>query len=262
MFTAEQPWEFRMSLTSLVRTAAAAPAQGSTVLPGGIGISSLTVYGSGSVDGHMGGSAHMHLACSEAYYVVAGRGTAQTLNTAGFRETTLRPGVVMHFEPGTIHRLVNDGDLQILVMMQNGGLPEAGDAVLTLPPEHLSDRARYEAATALVEGDEHGCAMRRRDLSIMGFTALREAFQARGAEALEPFFASATELVRPLIGQWRRRWQDGARLLADTTGEQLDELDLSDHSHLRAAGVHIQPQPEVTGRLGMCGHLDVYAASV
>ena len=32
-----------------------------------------------------------------------------------------------------LHRAVNDGDLQVVVVMRNSGLPEAGDAVLTFP---------------------------------------------------------------------------------------------------------------------------------
>lgn len=65
--------------------------------------------------------------------VTAGRGTVQTLTTSGYEETPLEPGTVAWFTPGTIHRLTNDGGLQITVVMQNSGLPEAGDAVLTLP---------------------------------------------------------------------------------------------------------------------------------
>lgn len=57
----------------------------------------------------------------------------QTLTTSGYEVTPLEPGTVAWFTPGTIHRLVNEDDLRITVLMQNNGLPEAGDAVLTLP---------------------------------------------------------------------------------------------------------------------------------
>ena len=46
---------------------------------------------------------------------------------------TLRSGDVGLFTPGTIHRAINDGDLRVLVMKQNGGRPEAGDGVLMSP---------------------------------------------------------------------------------------------------------------------------------
>ncbi|MFD0787378.1 cupin domain-containing protein, partial [Micromonospora azadirachtae] len=121
-------------------------------LPGGIGVSRLCVYDSVAPDGDAGGTPHLHLCCAEAYVVVAGAGLVQTLTLAGYDETPLRPGTVVWFGPGTIHRLVNHGALQIVVLMQNSGLPEAGDAVLTLPPEHLTDPATYAAATALPGG--------------------------------------------------------------------------------------------------------------
>ena len=56
-------------------------------LPGGIGISLLTVYDIEAPDGLVGGAPHVHLACSEGYYVMAGSGAVQTLNPKGFSET-------------------------------------------------------------------------------------------------------------------------------------------------------------------------------
>lgn len=117
--------------------------------PGAVGISALSVYRTEAADGHAGGSPHVHLVCSEAYYVVGGQGLVQTLTASGFRETPLRAGAVVQFGPGTIHRLINQGDLQILVIMQNSGLPESGDAVLTLPPELLHDAEVYRRAATL-----------------------------------------------------------------------------------------------------------------
>ena len=83
-------------------------------LPGGIGISLLTVYDIEAPDGLVGGAPHVHLACSEGYYVTAGSGAVQTLNPKGFTETPLQAGTVVWFDPGTIHRLVNGGGLKIL----------------------------------------------------------------------------------------------------------------------------------------------------
>ena len=40
-------------------------------LPGGIGISKLTVYDVEAPDGLVGGTPHVHLACSEGYCVIA-----------------------------------------------------------------------------------------------------------------------------------------------------------------------------------------------
>src|SRR3954451_11968038 len=156
-------------------------------LPGAVGVSRLSVYDTTAPDGLHGGTPHMHLTCSEGYVVVAGSGHVQTLSGQGYRETPLQQGPVAWFAPGTIHRLINDGGLQIIVLMQNSGLPEAGDAVLTLPPEILADDEAYRGAVTLPEGGvpgtDLGPALRRRDLAVTGFQALREG----GPEALHAF---------------------------------------------------------------------------
>jgi mannose-6-phosphate isomerase-like protein (cupin superfamily) len=228
---------------------------GARALPGGIGVSLLKVYDREAPDGLVGGSPHVHLACAEGYYVVAGTGAVQTLNAKGYEETALNQGSVAWFDPGTIHRLVNGGDLTILTLMSNGGLPEAGDAVLTYPPEHLADRAAYDAATTLSgTGEERtGSAMIRRNLALQGFQALR----ADPAE-LDEFYAAATRLVRPLVGEWRKRWEAGAKRLADATGDALDALEKGDPEYLRSAQLYGIPEPTETGRHGMCGRLDTY----
>lgn len=238
--------------------AAGAPTAG---FPSSVGLSALSVYQAEASDGHAGGSPHVHLVCSEAYYVTGGHGLVQTLTAAGFRETPLRAGVVVQFSPGTIHRLVNQGDLEILVIMQNSGLPESGDAVLTLPLHLLQDAEAYRRATALPPGDDaEAVAMRRRDLAVAEFLALVDAQRERGPEALEPFYAAAANLTAPLLESWRRRWLEGAHRATRATGEQLDALAKGDHSHLFGADVQAMPGPVEKGRLGMCGSLDVYPA--
>ncbi|MGW2617528.1 cupin domain-containing protein [Streptomyces sp. NPDC001500] len=229
-------------------------------LPGGVAVSRLCVYDWPADDGLRGGTPHMHLACSEGYVVTHGRGAVETLTVSGHRVTPLAPGTVAWFTPGTIHRLVNEDDLRITVLMQNGGLPEAGDAVLTLPPEHLADPEAYAAATAIPAGappkERARAARARRDLALEGFRALREAPDAR--EALAAFHRAAAALVRPRIADWRERWARGARAAADATGEQLDRLAEGDVSHLAEAVVRAE-EPSEHGRFGMCGRLDVYA---
>lgn len=89
-----------------------------------------------------GGSPHLHLVCTEAYVVTGGRGAVQTLSPDGYRDIPLEPGSVAWFTPGTVHRMVQGGALRVTVLMQNGGLPEAGDAVFTFPPEVLADTPR------------------------------------------------------------------------------------------------------------------------
>jgi uncharacterized cupin superfamily protein len=118
----------------------------------------LAVYDWDAADGLCGGSPHVHLCCTECYVVVGGSGRLQTLTASGAGEQPLRPGDVVWFTPGTVHRAVNDGDLQVVVLMQNSGLPEAGDAVLTLPAEHLADRDSYERAVAAPSPERAGPA--------------------------------------------------------------------------------------------------------
>jgi mannose-6-phosphate isomerase-like protein (cupin superfamily) len=238
------------------------PEPGTTApLPGAVGISRLCVYDTEAPDGVVGGTPHVHLCCTEAYVVVGGVGAVQTLTAGGYRETPLAPGGVVWFEPGTVHRLVNHGDLRIVVLMQNSGLPEAGDAVLTFPPEVLADPQAYAAAAGLsgggAPGSDIGAAYRRRDLAVDGFRLLR----AGGPDALRKFYAAAVELKRPLLDTWRDRWRDGAALAADRTGRQLDALTRGDAGHLHHAGVYVAPAPAERGRLGMCGLLDTYPAS-
>ena len=229
-------------------------------LPGGIGVSLLTVYDVEAPDGLAGGSPHVHLACSEGYYVIGGSGAVQTLNARGFSETPLQAGTVLWFDPGTIHRLVNHGELQILALMSNSGLPEAGDAVLTLPPEHLADRDTYLKATALTgEGETRTqSAMARRNLALDGFAVLREQYESSGPPALDDFYAAAVRIVQPQLADWRKRWEQGARRLADETGAALDALEAGTAPHLQTAELHRIPAPTEFGRHGMCGRLDVY----
>ncbi|MDF3145360.1 cupin domain-containing protein, partial [Streptomyces sp. T21Q-yed] len=204
-----------------------------TGLPGGVAISHLSVYDWPAADGACGGTPHLHLACSEAYVVTGGRGAVQTLTTSGYEVTPLQAGTVAWFTPGTIHRLVNEGDLRITVLMQNSGLPEAGDAVLTLPPEYLTDPETYARATVIPadapEEEQERVARARRDLALEGYRALRE---AEGPQALAAFHRAAAALVRPRIAEWRERWRQGAEASATATGAQLDWLERGESPHL------------------------------
>ncbi|MER7937633.1 MULTISPECIES: cupin domain-containing protein [unclassified Streptomyces] len=233
-------------------------ASGFAGLPGGVAVSHLCVYDWPAADGVRGGTPHLHLVCSEGYVVTGGRGAVQTLTASGYRVTPLTAGTVAWFTPGTVHRLVNEDGLRITVLMQNGGLPEAGDAVLTLPPRHLADPEAYAAATAVPadasEAERERIVRARRDLALEGYRALCE---ATGPEPLAAFHRAAAALVRPRLADWRARWERGARAAAEATGEQLDRLGRGDAGHLADAVVRAE-QPVEQGRFGMCGRLEVY----
>jgi mannose-6-phosphate isomerase-like protein (cupin superfamily) len=226
-------------------------------LPGAVGVSKLSVYDTVTPDGLHGGTPHLHLCCTEAYVVSGGSGMVQTLSGQdGFAEHDLEPGAVLWFTPGTIHRLVNRGGLEITVLMSNSGLPEAGDAVLTFPLDIVRDPDRYAEAAALPDGGAPGTdittAYRRRDLAVQGFHELRE------GGTLGEFHEAAMKLKQPLLDSWRDRWERGAREAAERTGRQLAALAANDPSHLRESRVSSKPAPDEHGRLGMCGLLDTY----
>jgi len=232
--------------------------------PGGIGLSHLRVYDWEGPDGLRGGTPHVHTACTEAYAVIAGEGKVQTLTPTGFAETPLEPGAFVWFTPGTIHRLVNDGDLEILVLMGNAGLPEAGDMVIAFPDEVLADPARYRQAATLppdeVTTTGPGEAARaRRDLGVTGFLAIKEAMAASGHDdALRAFYDRAATIVAPLADGWRPVWEAGPLEAALRTGDQLAALATGDASHLRTAAVQRLPPPLEERRMGCCGTLGTY----
>ncbi|MFJ7061877.1 cupin [Streptomyces microflavus] len=230
-------------------------------LPGAVAVSHLTVYDWPAADGLRGGTPHLHLTCSEGYVVAGGAGSVQTLTATGFRQTPLAPGALVWFTPGTIHRLVNEDGLRVVVLMQNSGLPEAGDAVLTLPPALLTGPDVYGTAVALppdgTEAERERAARTRRDLAVEGFLALREAADAGDPAPLAAFHRAAAALVRPRVQEWRTRWERGAAMAAAATAAQLDALGRGEWDHLEGARVHGQ-RPLVRGRFGMCGRLDVY----
>ncbi len=230
--------------------------------PAAVGLSHLRVYDTPTPDGQLGGSPHMHLASAEAYVVTRGSGRVETLSVArGIADFDLVPGAIVWFEPGLIHRLVNTGDLEITVVMQNAGLPEAGDAVLAFPPDSLDDPARYASAATLPDGteaDRLAQAMRRRDLAVEGFVALREAARAGDLAPLLRFHEAAVRLKRPRVEVWRERWRDAALAEAELTGARLDEVAAGRTALLHAARIHeMLPKDDHAG-IGMCGRLDTY----
>jgi len=243
--------------------------------PGATAITVLDVYDWVAPDGLPGGSAHVHLASTEGYVVASGAGRLQTLGERGYAETPLRPGDCLWFTPGTIHRLVNEGDLRLFVVMQNAGLPEHGDAVLTFPPEILADPDAYARAATLsgpepaasgpagsAGGDAAAAAARRRaSLAVEGYLALRERVLDSGPGALDDFYAAALRLAGQRAGDWRDRWRAGALATAELTGDHLDEIGAGIAGHLDAAGLWRIERPAEERSYGMCGRLTTYPAA-
>lgn len=252
------------------RMPAAAPGvpSAAAAFPGATGVTVLDVYDWPAPDGLPGGSAHVHLASTEGYVVLSGAGRLQTLGERGYAETHLRPGDCVWFTPGTIHRLVNDGGLRLLIVMQNAGLPEHGDAVLTFPPHVLADPAAYASAASLTSGpgDDADAALaaaarRRASLAVEGYLALRDQVTDRGPAALGDFYAAALRLTGDLAADWRDRWRAGALATAELTGEHLTEIGAQVTGHLGAASLwRIEPS-DAARAYGMCGRLTTYPAA-
>lgn len=233
------------------------------VLPGAIGLSHLRVYDTEAPDGLAGGTPHLHTLCTEAYAVVAGRGRVQTLTTSGFEEVPLEPGALVWFTPGTIHRLVNEGDLEILVLMQNAGLPEAGDMVITFAPDVMADRSRYTEAATLPAAERttagSGAAARgRRDAAVDAFVALRRDNDADGGTSLARFHEAAVALLQPELDAFTAVWRDGPAAAARATSTQLEALAAGVTAHLAEASVHRLAAPSGDRRMGCCGTLGTY----
>ena len=229
--------------------------------PGAVGLTHLQVYTTASIDGITGGSPHVHLASAEAYIPTAGYGEAHTFSAAGFQTHQLVPGRVVWFEPGVIHRLVNtSGTLEILAIMQNAGLPEAGDAVFTFPDEIMQDADRYQQEATLPASDTStrvDAALKRRDLAIQGFNEL---IASPDPAALDTFFHQAIARRAHLLQAWTELLHEGVEAEIELTRQRLaaignDSTQLLHAARLASTG---DARAEHTG-VGMCGMLQQYA---
>lgn len=231
--------------------------------PGGTSLSHLCVYDWETPDGLHGGSPHLHTLSTEAYVITAGSGEVHTISASGPAQDGLEPGSLLWFTPGTVHRLVNHGGLEMAVVMSNAGLPEAGDAVLTFPEEIVADPQKYAAAIQLPQDDDDAraaAARARRDLALEGYHQLLAAIETEGLEtAMARLYAHAVHLVESKAQRWQQILE--ANVIAETqrTQRQLKALAAGDGTHLAQStvlrGVK-QAGGESAPRLyGMCGRL-------
>jgi len=238
-------------------------------LPGGVSVSHLRVYDWPAPDGvgrAGSGSPHLHVVSSEAYVVLRGTGAVHTLGPAGFAVHPLQPGTIVSFGPGVVHRAVNDGDLEVLVLMSNAGLPEAGDAVLTFPAAVLADPAAYRAAATLpgdgAPDDEiAAAARRRRDLALEGYAELGVALDRVGPAALRPLHDAATRIVRPFAPRWQELWTRNVYPENEDTAAALEGLFRGVAPHLARGTVSEVDALPAPRRYGMCGRLQTWPTS-
>ncbi|MEV5070884.1 cupin domain-containing protein [Microbacterium sp. LMI12-1-1.1] len=232
--------------------------------PGATSVTLLDVYEDLGPDGLRGGSPHMHLASTECYVVIGGRGALRTVDPTGVRETELREGSVVWFTPGTIHRAVNHGGLKVLVVMGNAGLPEAGDAVMTFPADIVADPERYAAAATLPHAPleaRAAAASRRRDLAVEGFRVIRDAAAAGDFGPLRAFHAAAAALVRERAAAWSDIVERGPVAQAAKSLDITRAIAGGEATHLASATVSLAAEPAGERGFGMCGRLRAYDVS-
>jgi len=240
------------------------------VFPGGTSVSRLRVYdeavpdGFGAArDGLPGGTPHMHTVSTEAYVVTGGSGSLQMLDRTGYRQHDLGPGSIVWFGPGTIHRVVNGGGLEVVVIMSNRGLPEAGDAVMTFDDEVLGDPERYARAARLPDAAADRtvvgeAARARRDAAVQGFLALRAAVEAGDLGPLERFYARAAALVAPRAAEWAELRQETVLADARRGDELLAAVAAGSPALLGTSEPRSTSGTDGDRRFGMCGLLRTY----
>lgn len=229
-----------------------------TTLPGGILISRVNVYSSMSPDGQRSGTPHIHLACDEMYYGLSGTGFVELISYVGFERRSVTPGDAVCFTPGTIHRAINpNGDLVILVIMQNKGLPERGDVAVCFPHDIVSSEPLYRQAMCF---DDEGSAQRRRDLGVLGFNRLKQAFDeslGTGRRLLDEFYQFAIQRTRDQYSAWRRVIEQGPHAEVKRSQQILDVLEDKSIESLRLGRAFAaNAAPQTT--LGYCGHIHSY----
>lgn len=227
-------------------------------MPGAILLTRLQVYDTVAPDGQRGGTPHVHLLCAEMYFVLSGSGFVEMIDANGFSRVELASHSALLFSPGTVHRLINpNGDLELLVLMANSGLPERGDNVVCFADEWLADQARYEAA---MQVDSVADAYQRRDRGVIGFLELKEAFAAgleNGRTALKQFYQSAAARTGIRQAEWAQIFADGSLKEVQQTEQQLQLLANGRVDYLMAAKHHLI-QPNAYNTPGFCGHLNRY----
>jgi mannose-6-phosphate isomerase-like protein (cupin superfamily) len=230
------------------------------ILPAGVGLTHIKVYDTPGPDGVITGGAHVHLVCSEIYFVLKGTGSVETLSAGGVESMDLVPNKAVFFRPGTFHRILNPNkDLEILTIMQNGALPERGDFVLPFPMEVLRNPAAYQQA---IRAPSLPDAIKRRDLSLKGYAELKAAFGRsieEGRQALRAFYQAARNLIVPKVDGFEWVLKVGAQTEVKANLDACDFLRAGRLDYLEnSAHGGIYPLNE-TPRVGITGELHSYA---
>jgi mannose-6-phosphate isomerase-like protein (cupin superfamily) len=227
-------------------------------MPGATLITRLRVYDTITPDGQRGGTPHFHFVCTEMYFVLAGSGMVELIDASGFSVVELHTHSALVFSPGTLHRLINpNSDMEILVIMQNNGLPERGDNVVCFPDDIMADDARFAGA---MQAQTLADAYRRRDLGVRGFQAIKTAFEqdtAQGQAALARLYEQGSARTADLRRSWQGVLTSGPLVEAQTSLTRLEALDANQLDYLSGAQHHLI-HPAEYSKPGFCGHLNRY----
>lgn len=227
-------------------------------MPGATLMTRLKVYDTVTPDGQIGGTPHVHLVCTEMYIVIAGSGSVEIIDNNGFSVVDLKQNDALLFTPGTLHRLINPNkDLDLLIIMQNSGLPERGDNVVTFKEEWLATESAYAEAMTISSLEE---AYQRRDRGVEGFLHLKDQFEQsleNGREHLKQFYQMAEARSAPLRAEWQKIIEQGAAKEVKHSLQQLEQLSRGDISYLTRNEYTLIQIPDETVP-GFCGHLNRY----
>lgn len=229
------------------------------VFPGATQCSRVSLYGDLDT-GVCGGTPHVHTACTEAYVWLRGIGSIELLGHQGHQILPMAPDDVAWFSPGVIHRGIPDPDHQdaeVLVVMQNAGLPEAGDAVLTLPERLWGSPEEYRRTVDVSSGsidDSRQLVRERRAMAMEGLAELTAAVERLGPSGLDGFYAYAASVVRPHLEAMAALVEDRVQAEVDITRRALDTMRSGSSDHLRAGQFATARAPSEP-LFGMCGEL-------
>ena len=210
------------SSTTAPGTPTAAPPSGSATrmadrppFPGAIAATHLRVYDTAAPDGLAGGTPHLHTACTEAYWVVAGtrrRADADDARATRRCRSSPAPSCGSRRAPSTASSTTATSRSSSSCRTPACPRPATWSSPSrprswrrpspTRRPPTLPEDERTTSGT----GD---AARARRDLAVPTFIELREATEAGDPAPLRAFHEAAARLVQPHIADWTKRWRDG-----------------------------------------------------
>jgi mannose-6-phosphate isomerase-like protein (cupin superfamily) len=227
-------------------------------MPGATLLTRLRVYDTESPDGQPSGTPHFHLVCSELYFILSGSGAVEIIDVNGFKRIEMQTQSAFLFSPGTLHRLVSSTkDMEVLLVMENSGLPERGDTIATFSTDILANDLSYHQAMQAASLQD---AYRRRDAAVRGFLDVKEAF-ARSLDEGRALLQKVFELGRARTAGRQKEWYDvvthGAFDEAQSALMDIVRLQNGKIDHLYAAQNHYIA-PVDANTVGFCGRLNRY----